>query len=350
MKVLALILICFFCFNEADAQLTHRLISSDTLKTFDIAYDFEGERMAAITHNQVLIWNTESYELVINKETPSKQLTSVVFHPTRNLLFFADFAGNVYQLDLEIELTPDVEEDEKEKQEKEKPQVVYKQDESIRRILFDRSGEALYIGDAGGGLQKINIYNWEVDQTVEANEGELSDMALDHQSEIIFTTGEDGTVKSYSTDSLKLLNSIKVSGNWVRRISLDRFKKLLAAAGDSGKLNIYSYQDGKMEKIVTIPQGHHNWVMGLDFHPIGIYLASAGHDNKLVIRRVPSDQRSLEVLEGLDFPEFKAPIHNFVGDFYPIDLTFQPTTSSFAIATLGRGIHLFTYEVVSTGP
>lgn len=212
---------------------------------------------------------------------------------------------------------------------------------SIYSLELDMSGYTLYVGQRGGILYKVDISRKHAPKAIEAHQGDLFAICIDHSRQKLLTGGGDGFLKVWSLADMQLIASFKLSPSNIRCLSISPDARLLSVGLSDHTIRIFDLETFIQESVL---KGHtssvftciwkdesmlisggrdamiRKWVMNdgwqeeaslpahmftinhLLLSPNGKYLASAGRDKEVKIWDA-NTLRLLKVMDRLKYPD-----------------------------------------------
>ncbi|GEM_PF-1143924 len=150
-----------------------------------------------------------------------------------------------------------------------------------RRAVYHLLGIFLFIFAMGNEVALAEEFNLQVNT---GHVGDVEQLAYDAMNRILFSAGEDGTVRLWKPDETVLLKKIRVSYLPVKMLALSPQNNLMAVLETNDltifRLSVWNWKEGK--KLYTISLKHRP--MFITFSKRGSYLAYSRPDwNSLVI-------------------------------------------------------------------
>lgn len=133
------------------------------------------------------------------------------------------------------------------------------------------------VWDLGDRMEKIREYE------TKGSFGTCVELSRDGK----FTASghKNGGVYVFNNDTGRMLYSLPGLVKQIRALTFSPASKLLAAAGDSQTISLYSIAHG--EQIANLT-GHTSWILSLDFSHTGEYLLSGSFDGKAKVWSIDS--------------------------------------------------------------
>uniref|UniRef100_A0A8C4Q6B2 Katanin regulatory subunit B1 n=1 Tax=Eptatretus burgeri TaxID=7764 RepID=A0A8C4Q6B2_EPTBU len=122
--------------------------------------------------------------------------------------------------------------------------------------------------------------SWKL-QDISAHTGEVTCLALGHNSgHVMVTGGDDQRVNLWALGKPNCIMSLTGHTSPVESVRFKDSEELVMAGSQSGSLKIWNLEAAKLVRTLT---GHQVGVRGLDFHPYGEYVASGSLDKTIKI-------------------------------------------------------------------
>uniref|UniRef100_UPI00358F0A82 katanin p80 WD40 repeat-containing subunit B1 n=1 Tax=Myxine glutinosa TaxID=7769 RepID=UPI00358F0A82 len=129
---------------------------------------------------------------------------------------------------------------------------------------------------AAGAARK----SWKL-QEISAHTGEVTCLALGHNSgHVMVTGGDDQRVNLWALGKPNCIMSLTGHTSPVESVRFKDSEELVMAGSQSGSLKIWNLEAAKLVRTLT---GHQVGVRGLDFHPYGEFVASGSLDKSVKI-------------------------------------------------------------------
>lgn len=156
---------------------------------------------------------------------------------------------------------------------------------TIHRLQFSRNGAILIAaGGRGANSGKVVLFDVKTGKrlTEVATEATDSILAADISPDLkqIACGGPDKLVKIYSTESGKLVRSIKKHTDWVTSVAFSPDGEKLATGDRNGGLHLWATDTGTI--LYTLAE-HQARIASLSWRADSLILASAGEDGKLIL-------------------------------------------------------------------
>lgn len=139
----------------------------------------------------------------------------------------------------------------------------------------------------------------------------------------LLIASEDGTVSIWSSDTLTLLHTIKVSADTIRSIAISPDEKQVAFGCRDNTIHVFNLEDYSPLHVI---QGHTLPVFTLQYSPDGTYLVSGSRDAQV------------KIWDSITYNEImNIPAHLFAVNH----IAFHPTEPYFATASMDKSIKIW---------
>jgi WD40 repeat protein len=148
-----------------------------------------------------------------------------------------------------------------------------------------RSGSMAYSGDAGGVLAAHELGSADRHALVRAHTMAITSIALSADSMRVITGSEDGSVKIWTADSLRLQRTLYLSAEWpVASVAMLRDGRIVAAIGAFDSVVVLL--DSSSSEPVRLFRGNTTRIMAMAVSPDESLLATAAADGSVLVWEV----------------------------------------------------------------
>lgn len=142
--------------------------------------------------------------------------------------------------------------------------------DGVYSIAVHYNGRIAAVGGKGG---KINIYQMpdgKLIKTLQAGNGEISQLAFAPESDLLISGGYDNTARIWNTTSGKLIKELSAHTDTVRGVGASAGGNYFVTGGDDGNVFLWDMNTGKMENYL---KGQNTSVVSLAIDPALRFIA-----------------------------------------------------------------------------
>ena len=152
-------------------------------------------------------------------------------------------------------------------------------------MVYDKHESIIYAGDMNGGLHVVSLKDGSLNRSIQMHQKGIFKLAITDNK--LISLGADGKVRVYEPTTLRSLETIQLSRNSLRSLSIDHYQNKWYIGCSDG--NIY-YLDANNYQLLETISLHASSVFTLLLE--SDYLFSGGRDAQLICSRL--DDRSIK--------------------------------------------------------
>ncbi len=159
----------------------------------------------------------------------------------------------------------------------EKAKVIAKIDDRIFATAFDKKRQLLIIGNMSGGLHWVDLTQKKNPNNYQFHQKSIYDLQILHDH--LYVTSGDGKLSKWSLDSHRILESIQLSHQNLRGISISPDQKTLAISASDQHLYFVDVDQFSYKN--HIENGHQHSIFSSVYHPSNSTIFTGGRDAQL---------------------------------------------------------------------
>jgi WD repeat-containing protein 61 len=199
----------------------------------------------------------------------------------------------------------------------------------IYALKFIREKNLLLIGVSGGGMHVVDLQQKKETRFLIHHQQGIFDIQYSLKNNRVYTASAEGTITSWTLDTLLPLKTLQLCKEKVRAIAIEKQQEILVAACGDGTIRIV---DAVQFNEISQVKAHESSVNCIAFHPDGKRLISGGKDAYLRIW----DFEDFELMQSI-------PAHNYA--IYSI--AFSAGQNIFATASRDKTVKIWDAETCS---
>lgn len=252
-----------------------RFIRTQQDQLWDLTFNPEGDRLAAISNQNLIVWDTMTWEPVWQMTPNDSKLISLEFNPINNtMLVVGTEAGHILVLDATTGVLT---------------QQIQAHQGRIYQVAFTPDGKQLATASGDGTLGLWDTETWQSITQLIHHTDQVVSLDFNPTGNLLVSTGLDGLIIIWDVQAGGDVTLILSGHRGSARKALfypDGNKNLLVSNGPNNAIILWNLHGDRRRSVWL--SSHQDSVLGVDFSADGTVLASASADKSIAFWDVAS--------------------------------------------------------------